>query len=693
MTVVRFLIAHVALLMAAAPAAAQVVSSTLDGVEAPASYLLRLGDDPSYADPDLETSDRPGAERAQEGGAGESWREFEVGVFPADFSGIGWLRFEIELDERWVGRPIGLRVEQEGAAEVFLDGRRVHAFGTPSRSAEGEISDRTRDPRPIIFERGGRHVLAVRYSAWMLEAPRWVGQQAMLTIRLGELRPMVEGRLRLVRLLTFHQMLLTGLFVAFALVNLMLFLFRPVAGPNLFCGLAALFSAATVFLNFGAYVQRDPGTFLVFYTLFQLAFIALASVSLRFVYSCVVRRPPWHFRLFLLAGAAVAGWAILQPIRAQLYGLVFMLAVNAEMIRSVLARRRGEHDAIVEETWILGVGAIPLAVFSPYQILAGLDLLPQLWDFLAFPSPYYGLAALMFAMTVFIGRNFAKTQKQLERELERVQRLSEEKLEQERLTREKEVERARLEVENTRRAEELEEARRLQTSMLPSAIPSSQALEIAVRAETATEVGGDYYDFRRRPESLTVIVGDASGHGAQAGSLVAATKGMLLTASDATPAACLDRLSRGLRRMGLRRRHMALLAARFTSDGRRMTLASAAMPPALIYRVVDRTVESVTIPSLPLGSFREESYEQIEIELEPGDRVVLMSDGLPETTDGDLQPLGYERVEELVAENGHLRGENLIERLLEAGRRHAGTGPPDDDVTVVVVSIRSPMVQ
>ncbi|MEO1369709.1 MAG: PP2C family protein-serine/threonine phosphatase, partial [Acidobacteriota bacterium] len=120
-----------------------------------------------------------------------------------------------------------------------------------------------------------------------------------------------------------------------------------------------------------------------------------------------------------------------------------------------------------------------------------------------------------------------------------------------------------------------------------------------------------------------------------------------------------------------------------------MTLASAAMPPVLVYRSADRSVSSVIIPSLPLGSFKGEDYEHTTVELEPGDRVVLMSDGLPETVDADLQPLGYERVEALVAEHGALSPRDLIERLLEAGRRHAGPGPPDDDVTLAVIAVRS----
>lgn len=67
---------------------------------------------------------------------------------------------------------------------------------------------------------------------------------------------------------------------------------------------------------------------------------------------------------------------------------------------------------------------------------------------------------------------------------------------QKRQAREREVERRRLEVENERRTQELEEARRLQLSMLPRHPPRVPGLDIAFRMLTATEVGGDYYDFR-----------------------------------------------------------------------------------------------------------------------------------------------------------------------------------------------------
>ncbi|MEM6796820.1 MAG: PP2C family protein-serine/threonine phosphatase [Acidobacteriota bacterium] len=667
------LISTAACLWLSGAASAQVFSQTLgeDAAFAIAGdYLWTLGDDPAFAGADLDES---------------SWIRQPIGTFPGSWRGVGWLRFRVRVEPAGVGRVLGLRLEQEGAAEVFVDGALLHAFGIPSAEPARERADRTGDPRPVLFQEAREHVIAVRYSAHLLETPRWSGLSPLVVMSLGDLRAMHESRLRQVRLLTFHQMLLSGLFIAFALVHLMVFLFRPIAGPNLYCGLAATAGAATAFLNFSAFVQRDPGDYWLRFTAFQIAFLALAVAALRFVYSCVVRELPRPFWPFTAAAAALAAAALARPFLTVSLIFAYMLLVNFEMIRVVVSRPRERR---IEGMWILGAGALPLAVLSPYQLLAELEIVPALWSFLTFPSPYSGLAAIMFAMTVFLGLVFARTQGSLERELERVHRLSAEKLEQEKLARRQEIEKARLEAENARRAEELEQARQLQASLLPSRLPAFPGLEMAVHAATATEVGGDYYDFLEHRAGLTVVVGDASGHGAQAGTLVAATKGMLLTSEDLSPAACLDRISRGLREMRLRRRHMALAAARFERGGRRVIFSAAAMPPFLIYRQARREVVSLTLPSLPLGSFRGGGSEEKTLDLEPGDRVVLMSDGLPETLDEEIEPLGYERVEALVAERGRLSPRALLGALVEAGRQHAGGRSADDDVTILVVGIR-----
>ncbi|MCB9249363.1 MAG: hypothetical protein H6613_12865 [Ignavibacteriales bacterium] len=84
-----------------------------------------------------------------------------------------------------------------------------------------------------------------------------------------------------------------------------------------------------------------------------------------------------------------------------------------------------------------------------------------------------------------------------------------------------------MEAENRRKTEELEEARQLQLSMLPKELPQLPNLDIAVYMKTATEVGGDYYDFHIGLDgTLTVVVGDATGHGMKAGTMVTTTKSL-----------------------------------------------------------------------------------------------------------------------------------------------------------------------
>ncbi|MDZ7763821.1 MAG: triple tyrosine motif-containing protein [Melioribacteraceae bacterium] len=84
-----------------------------------------------------------------------------------------------------------------------------------------------------------------------------------------------------------------------------------------------------------------------------------------------------------------------------------------------------------------------------------------------------------------------------------------------------------VQAENNRKTKELEEARQLQLSMLPKEIPQLQNLDIAVYMKTATEVGGDYYDFHISMNgTLTIVIGDATGHGMKAGTMVTTAKSL-----------------------------------------------------------------------------------------------------------------------------------------------------------------------
>ena len=146
-------------------------------------------------------------------------------------------------------------------------------------------------------------------------------------------------------------------------------------------------------------------------------------------------------------------------------------------------------------------------------------------------------------------------------ELEQQQKLL---VEEERLRRNQEVEQQLLKAEHDRKADELEEARRFQLALLPRRLPEHPSFELAVYMRTATEVGGDYYDFRLADDGhLTCALGDATGHGAKAGTMVTVIKSLFSAYPlESGLSEFLGDANRAIKRMDLGRMAMALVLAR-----------------------------------------------------------------------------------------------------------------------------------
>jgi serine phosphatase RsbU (regulator of sigma subunit) len=248
--------------------------------------------------------------------------------------------------------------------------------------------------------------------------------------------------------------------------------------------------------------------------------------------------------------------------------------------------------------------------------------------------------------------------------------------------------RQELEAENELRAKELEEARKLQLSMVPKNIPQLPDLEIAAYMSTATEVGGDYYDFYLAPDGmLTVAVGDATGHGLKAGTLVTAMKSLFKTyAGEDNLPRVFQQFSHVLKEMNLRSLYMALTMVKIGDH--RLDIASAGMPPILIYRSQTGTIEEVLMKSVPLGMLSDYSYRQTGLDLEQGDIVVLMSDGFPERFNQNREMFDYERVKKSLVESARRSPDEIIEHFVAAAEIWADGRPLDDDMTFVVLKVR-----
>jgi serine phosphatase RsbU (regulator of sigma subunit) len=234
----------------------------------------------------------------------------------------------------------------------------------------------------------------------------------------------------------------------------------------------------------------------------------------------------------------------------------------------------------------------------------------------------------------------------------------------------------------------LEEARQLQLSMLPKELPVLPNLDIAVHMQTATEVGGDYYDFNVGIDGmLTTILGDATGHGMKAGTVVTITKSLFNSmAANENILSTFEKISEVIKGMKFRQLAMCLIMMKI--KGNRLSMSSAAMPPALIYRAKNKSVEEILLKGMPLGTMRKFPYKKIESHLDSGDRILLYSDGLPELANDKGQMYGYDRIITEFQSVGEKESDEIVEHLKNSASQWVNGKEPDDDVTFVVIKVK-----
>lgn len=225
--------------------------------------------------------------------------------------------------------------------------------------------------------------------------------------------------------------------------------------------------------------------------------------------------------------------------------------------------------------------------------------------------------------------------------------------------------------------------------MLPKKLPDFPNLEIAAFMKPATEVGGDYYDFHIVDDgTLTVAVGDATGHGLKAGTVVTAAKSLFNVFAESNDIPQIFRQSsRALKAMNLRGLFMAMTMMKIKDNN--LIVSIAGMPPLLVYRAATGEVEEVALKAVPLGGITKFVYRQVELELMPGDCVVAMSDGFPEMFNEAGEMLGYDKAPSILKEIAQATPQEVVNNFVEAGEAWAGGRAQDDDVTFVVLKVKA----
>ena len=239
-------------------------------------------------------------------------------------------------------------------------------------------------------------------------------------------------------------------------------------------------------------------------------------------------------------------------------------------------------------------------------------------------------------------------------------------------------------MEEERRDKELKEARELQNSLLPKILPHRKEYDISVYLKSATEIGGDYYDFfENDKKELFAICGDATGHGVVSGIMVSVTKAGLSGINMADPSSILNKLNSIVKRVNFGRLRMSLSVAKINNGS--LELSSAAMPPTYYYNAKRNNVEEILVPNLPLGGISGEKFDGVKKDFNKGDVLVMISDGLPELPNREDIMLDYPMVFDCIEQNCSQSAEVIKDALVDLSDKWADGLMNPDDITIVVI--------
>jgi len=244
------------------------------------------------------------------------------------------------------------------------------------------------------------------------------------------------------------------------------------------------------------------------------------------------------------------------------------------------------------------------------------------------------------------------------------------------------------ESENERKSKELEEARKLQLSMLPKELPQLAQLEISVYMKTASEVGGDYYDFNLADDgTLAAALGDATGHGMQAGTVVTLMKGLFTSdVARIDMESFFNQSSKTIKRIRMGRLMMAFSLLQIKENN--VMISSAGMPPVYIFSKESGEVEEILLKGMPLGAIKDFQYTITERELNTGDTILMLSDGLAEQKNDQGEMFDYERIQNIFQKTAHHPPDDIIKQLVNAGNKWMNGQEQVDDISLLVLKFK-----
>src|SRR3954471_1136061 len=247
----------------------------------------------------------------------------------------------------------------------------------------------------------------------------------------------------------------------------------------------------------------------------------------------------------------------------------------------------------------------------------------------------------------------------------------------------------RIAKQEARLEHELDMAREIQLRLLPQELPKLRGAAVAARFEPARTISGDMYEFLQYSgDSTGIMIGDVSGKGAPAALYAALVAGILRSAADSepSPAEMLSLVNAALTERPISAQYISMIYAVWDGAQGVLRIANSGLPRP-IYSQGGGKTEIVQATGLPLGPFEDATFEELDIQVAPGDVFVFFSDGISDAANRAMENFGRARIEKIVAANHQKSAKQIADAIFKGVREFCDGCDLFDDETVVVMKI------
>ncbi|HTA83573.1 MAG TPA: SpoIIE family protein phosphatase [Bacteroidia bacterium] len=451
------------------------------------------------------------------------------------FKGIGWFRLHLKVSSKIFYKPFVLKMEQEGASDIYLNGKKVTNFGKVSVTPEDEYPFNPLNSL-YLMQLGGdtSQVIAIRYSAWKaLEKKRAepgfsfsLAETSSLESRLSQAEGLISGS-------TFFF----AMFLTLGVFHLLLFLFHRKAISNLYYFFMVV--ALAVFWLYPAVIANSSNPFIseLFNKVLFFVYAPFFTLMVILMYSMFSRR---YNALFwcILATAVIADIAIAFELPFDGYlvlASIIFSSVESTRIAIIAVKQKKPGSWIIASGFILFVATVVLItlwfIVSEAMSHQKADISSRSGWVLAFIVIW--AFSIPTSMSVYLASDFSRTNKNLALQLVNVKQLGEQNLEKERekqqliaqqnemlekqvkeKTHEIQEQKDELEEKNKEITDSITYARRIQNAILPAPEMMAESLgEYLVVYKPKDVVSGDFYWCHSSGDKVIFAVADCTGHG------------------------------------------------------------------------------------------------------------------------------------------------------------------------------------